>query len=69
MADFLDCFSAEITKIKHTAAPWIALCGAGFIPILLLFQFLMAPEKLLVQTGKNPWDVILRSCFQLGERL
>src|SRR5450631_774740 len=66
MATNSNAFSAELIKIKHTAAPWITLSGAAFIPVLLLIELLNYPDKLSAHNGENPWSVLLRSCFQFG---
>lgn len=49
---------AELKKIKSSFALWLAILGAGFIPLFMLLVYINKWKHMVPKLGENPWQVL-----------
>src|SRR3954470_19559272 len=47
---------AESIKVKRSAAFWLSLLGAGFIPFVFLLMYYFKPEVFIKKLSGAPWQ-------------
>lgn len=47
---------AEIIKTKRSAAFWLSVIGAGFIPVIFFLMYFFRPEVFTVNLKNNSWE-------------
>lgn len=47
---------SDLIKTKRSAAFWLCLIGAGFIPSLFLIGYLVKPESVIQRMKVQPWE-------------
>ena len=62
---FLISTRTELFKTKRTAAFWISVIGAAFIPLVYLLLFLLDPEETIKDMGSQPWAVFINRAWQI----
>ena len=67
MKSYIRTFSAELIKIKNTAALWLVLCAALFIPLLQIAIYLHKQDSVRLEPGENPWISFSQNSFAMGE--
>ena len=45
----------ELIKTKRSAAQWLAILGAGVIPLVYFIYFLLKPAQAAERLGQDPW--------------
>lgn len=53
---FLISTRAELIKTKRSATVWIVVLGSGFIPLIFLLVYTLAPEKNYPKMQILPWE-------------
>jgi hypothetical protein len=53
---FLISVKAEMIKTKRSASFWVVVLGAGFIPLIFLLTYVLAPEKNYRRLLVLPWE-------------
>jgi hypothetical protein len=56
---------SELLKIKRTAAFWVTILGAAFIPTVYFLLFLGDPAEGLEDHGTQPWTVFFRQAWMI----
>ena len=46
----------EFLKLKRTAAFWLIIVSAFFIPVIFFFVYLVKTEAMIPKEGINPWE-------------
>lgn len=57
---------AEFLKCRHTAAFWLTLGGAAFIPTINVIKCLARPEVFVKAMSDDPWTVWLGDNWQIA---
>src|SRR5258706_8417900 len=60
---------AELIKTKRSASFWICLFGSGFIPLIFLLTYTLAPEKNYPGLQQFPWGKHLNQGWQAFSHL
>jgi lantibiotic transport system permease protein len=47
---------AEILKTKRSAAFWLSVLGAGFIPLIFFLMYFFKPDVIATQLKNNAWE-------------
>lgn len=66
ISTFLLNVKAEFLKVKNSAAFWLTISGAAFIPIINVFKCLARPEYFSPKVRINPWGVLLDYNWQIA---
>ncbi len=48
---------AEFLKSRRTASFWVAILGAGFIPLIFFLSYVFKPEHTIKRMGEMPWEM------------
>jgi hypothetical protein len=56
----------EFLKSKRTAAFWLTVIGAGFIPVINFIRLVARPDVFTVRMKTNPWEIIIRDNWQVS---
>ncbi|HEY5749787.1 MAG TPA: ABC transporter permease [Chryseolinea sp.] len=65
-ATFLRNTRAEFLKCNNTAAFWITLAGAGFIPFVNMLKCLLHADYFAPKLVDNPWTIYLEYNWQIA---
>jgi len=57
---------AEFIKCKNTAAVWLTVTGAAFIPVINVFKCLARPDYFIPKLRPDPWNVFLEYNWQIA---
>jgi lantibiotic transport system permease protein len=57
---------AEILKCRNTAAIWVTIIGALFIPLVNLFKCVARPDYFIPKLKSDPWGVFLEYNWQIA---
>src|SRR5437762_11281848 len=60
---------AELIKTKRSASFWICVLGSGFIPLIFLLTYTLAPEKNYPRLQSFPWGIHLNQGWQAFSHL
>jgi len=55
----------ELLKTRRTAATWLIVMAASFIPAVYLLLFLLNPKEAIQDMGSQPWAVYLMRSWQI----
>lgn len=55
---------AEWLKTKRTAAAWITLAGAAFIPFTFFLMYVSKPDHFVAELTNDPWSKIIYQSWQ-----
>jgi hypothetical protein len=69
MATFLINTRTELWKCRKTAAYWITIIGAAFIPLFLMVGYITFPKDFMSDLGKNHWSSHIRMNWQAAAAL
>ena len=58
-ATFLVNTKAEFLKTKRTAAFWLSVAGATFIPLVNFIRLVAKPDHFIPYMHKDPWNIII----------
>ena len=59
-------FHPELIKAKNTAAVWLIVIAAAFLPIMQLLSYLHTDgSNIKLDVGENPWDSFSRNSFAM----
>jgi hypothetical protein len=64
---FVATFRTELIKIKRSAALWVVILGAGFIPFVIMLSYVLQPRqnmKRLARYNPNPWIHHMENIWQ-----
>src|ERR1700730_1202400 len=50
---------AEMLKTKRTAAVWLSLLGAAFVPIVYCIAFIAKPDFFVPKTKPDAWGFLI----------
>ncbi|GAB4094342.1 ABC transporter permease [Flaviaesturariibacter terrae] len=50
-------YQSEMLKTRRTAAFWMSILGAAFIPAIYLLVYILKPEKVIPQLQMAPWAI------------
>jgi lantibiotic transport system permease protein len=64
MATLFINIKAEWLKTKRTAAMWLALIGAAFIPFISFLIYTLKPEHFLKVLSADPWQAHIHQSWQ-----
>lgn len=53
---FITSVKNEFLKLKRTAAFWLVIVSAFFIPVIFFFVYLFKTEAMIPKEGVNPWE-------------
>lgn len=56
----------EILKCRNTAALWLTLLGAGFVPLINIIKCLARPDYFIPKLQSDPWGVYLDFNWQIA---
>jgi lantibiotic transport system permease protein len=59
MATFIATTQSEFIKIKRTAAFWLTVIGAAFIPMINLLRLVFKADHFAPVMQKDPWGIII----------
>ncbi|HET9055472.1 MAG TPA: ABC transporter permease, partial [Chitinophagaceae bacterium] len=65
--NFATIFKAELIKTKRSAALWVCVLGAGFVPFIMMLSYLLQPKQnieRLYLNGRNPWVFHIGNVWQ-----
>lgn len=65
-ATFLLNTKAEFLKTKRTAALWLTVIGAMFIPLVNFIRLMAVPEKIIPHMHKDPWTQIIKDNWEVS---
>lgn len=57
---------AEFLKCKNTAAFWLTVAGAAFIPVINVFKCVARPDYFIPILKPDPWKVFLEYNWQIA---
>lgn len=57
-------FKTELIKTKRSAALWVVVLGAGFVPFIFFLSYLVKPASNIKRLAKNPWAVHIGELWQ-----
>lgn len=63
-SSFLFNIKAEWLKTKRTAAMWITLLGAAFIPLISFLIYALKPEHFVKVLSSDPWSELILQSWQ-----
>jgi hypothetical protein len=66
VASFILNTKAEFLKTKHTAAIWLTLIGAAFIPIISIIRLMARPDRFIPVFKNDPWQMLINDNWQAG---
>ena len=66
IASFVLNSKAEFLKSKRTAAFWITVVGAAFVPIISSIMLVARPGHFIPALKKDPWQLIIIDNWQAG---
>lgn len=69
MATFIINTKTELWKCRKTAAYWITIIGAAFIPLFLMVAYIADPKEFMGDLGKNHWDGHIKHTWQAAAAL
>jgi lantibiotic transport system permease protein len=69
MASFLINTKTELWKCRKTAAYWITLIGAAFIPLFLMVAYIAVPDEFKTDLGPNQWMSHIKNTWQAAAAL
>lgn len=64
MSTFVTSIKAECLKTKRTAAMWLTLIGAAFIPFISFLIYILKPEHFLKILSADPWQAHIHQSWQ-----
>ena len=56
---------AEVLKTKRSAAFWLSVLGALFIPVIFFLMYFFKPEVFTVQLREKPWEMHFEHAWQV----
>src|SRR4051794_32623917 len=56
MTPLIRSLSSELLKAKHTAASWLIVVAALFLPLMQLLSYLHTDGQVRLTPNENPWD-------------
>ncbi|MBI2730004.1 MAG: ABC transporter permease [Sphingobacteriales bacterium] len=62
--NILASFKTELIKLKRSAALWVVVLGAGFVPFIFLLSYLIKPVSNIKRLGNNPWAAHVGELWQ-----
>jgi len=69
MAAFLINTKTELWKCRRTAAFWITIIGAAFIPLFFTIAYISFPKEFVGDLGSDPWSSHIRHAWQSAAAL
>ena len=57
-------FKTELIKTKRSAALWLVILGAGFVPFIFILSYLIKPDNNIKRLAKNPWAAHIGELWQ-----
>ena len=57
---------AEFLKCQNTAAIWITVAGAAFIPLVNMLKCLLRPDYFVPKLKVNPWTIFIEYNWQIA---
>jgi lantibiotic transport system permease protein len=66
VASFILNTKAEFLKTKQTAAIWLTVIGAAFIPIVSSIRLMARPDRFIPVFKKDPWQMLINDNWQAG---
>jgi len=66
VASFIYNTKAEFLKSKRTAAFWLTVVGAAFIPLVSLIKLVARPGHFIPGFKKDPWQLFINDNWQAG---
>lgn len=66
VASFILNTKAEFLKSKRTAAFWLTIVGAAFVPIVSAIRLVARPDHFIPLFKKDPWQLIVNDNWQAG---
>lgn len=66
VASFILNTKAEFLKSRRTAAFWLTVVGAAFVPIVSSIRLLARPDHFIPVFKKDPWQRIISDNWQAG---
>lgn len=64
MASFAINTGVELWKCRKSAAYWITIIGAAFIPLILMISYLARPDIFIKELGAHPWNEHFKAAMQ-----
>jgi lantibiotic transport system permease protein len=56
MYNIINALRAELLKTKRTAAIWVCVIGAAFIPVLFFIIYMARPDRMAPNINMDPWN-------------
>jgi len=66
VASFILNTKAEFLKSRRTAAFWLTVVGAAFIPIVSSIRLVARPDHFIPAFKKDPWQLLINDNWQAG---
>jgi hypothetical protein len=66
VATFIHNTRAEFLKSKHTAAIWLTVIGAAFLPLITIIGLLARPNHFIPLFKNDPWQLLIKDNWQAG---
>jgi len=66
VASFILNTKAEFLKSKRTAAFWLTIVGAAFVPVVNSLRLLARPDHFIPVFEKDPWKLIINDNWEAG---
>jgi hypothetical protein len=66
VATFILNTRAEFLKSKHTAAIWLTIVGAAFVPIISTIRLMARPDHFIPVFKNDPWKLLIDDNWQAG---
>jgi hypothetical protein len=66
VASFILNTKAEFLKSRRTAAFWLTVVGAAFVPVVSSIRLLARPDHFIPEFKKDPWQLIINDNWQAG---
>lgn len=64
MKFFFATLKIEWLKTRRTAAVWITVLGAAFIPVISFLIYVLKPEHFIKELAANPWQSLIMQSWQ-----
>jgi len=66
VASFILNTKAEFLKSKRTAAFWLTIVGAAFVPLVSSLRLIARPDRFIPVFEKDPWKLVINDNWEAG---